>query len=163
MPKRSRSQSKRRRPQSRPARQAEGLADPNPNYASTQVATCGGSEFVIGLHFKTIGAALGICQRQVDGEYEMKPEWHTFLPLIWILSMRRQYLQDKGFQDDGVVTGHGTHKRLILSGYPELEGRCQMVLDKCCDWTTTPAGKRIASNLEARVDDATYILLVAHQ
>ena len=117
---------------------------------------------MIGLHFKTIASALGICQR-VDGSFEIKPDSHGFLPIVWLATMRRQRLQDKGFYDDNVVTDHGTHKRLILTGYPDFEGRCQMVLDKCCDLMTTPAGKRIASNLAARVDDATYILLVAHQ
>ena len=91
-----------------------------------------------------MAAAIGIVRKESKTDFDMQPSSKDLLPLIWLLSMRRKYLRDKGYNPEEIsVTAHGAYKPVILAGYPELEGRIAMVLDKCAEYTTTAQGKRI--------------------
>ena len=78
-------------------------------------------------HFSNIAATLGICQRDGQGDYIMAPLATTLNPLVWLLHMRRYYLQECAMPEDAIILSHipeALHTQTATPSSPPYQQVC---------------------------------------
>jgi len=98
----------------------------------------------IATHLKIIKAMLGLIQWQQDDYTSGFKEEQTLIHVAWAMKMREDWLKvvDSDLHESTRRRREQEGerpRRLILRECQGLEHAVQMVLDKCCEWTTRKA------------------------